>query len=137
MKAAPVLVHRLLRQYDPFAQFFAHRPTLTRVRKAAPVEGYAPVRPEHDAGAHSEFLWDLGRVRFFVDLLDRGCKLDPISADWRWEWSRPVRFVLTDGHHRLCAAWLKKLRLIDVSYSGPVDFLKYLTGERKLPKEYA
>lgn len=135
-----VLVNRLLSHYDPFRQFFNVRPTLTEVRKARMVEGYAPTRPEpSDQLIHcdTELLWDLGRLKFFVELLEKDGKLDPIEGDWRWDNGAPVRFLLVDGHHRLCAAKLARCERIDLDYSGPVDFLKYLKGERELPKEYA
>jgi hypothetical protein len=38
---------------------------------------------------------------------------------------------LLDGHHRLCAAVLRGDQTIPAVFGGWVDFIRYVTGERK------
>ena len=129
-----VLVGRLLRHYDPFPQLFARRPTLAMVQKSPVVNGRVAV-PDFEIPSDA---WERGRIRYFMALYETGQHVDPIELDWKWGQFAPVSLVLLDGHHRLCAASLVKLTRIPVSYGGPVDFLDYLTGERRsVPRGYS
>jgi hypothetical protein len=75
--------------------------------------------------------WHLGRVRFFVEQLHAGVKLDPISVDNVCNRGHVYAVpVLLDGHHRLAASCIAGARTIAASYGGRVDLRRYLTGDR-------
>lgn len=75
--------------------------------------------------------WDFGRVRFFCDEIRAGREFDPIEVDNRC--CGPCIYpepIVVDGHHRLVATKLCGIETIRAYYSGRVDLLEYLTGER-------
>lgn len=76
--------------------------------------------------------WDYGRIRFFYEQLLEGVTLDAIQVDNECGGGRiyPIP-ILLDGHHRLAASHLAGAQIIQASYGGRVDLLRYLTGARK------
>jgi hypothetical protein len=133
-------VERLVGLYNPFRQFFGRRPKLSAVQKARRVGGRDPSRPQYRAERESgmdfrdrEYRWDLGRIRYFVEQLERGAKLDPIEIDNQCDRGHIYGPILLDGHHRLCAAALLRTPTIRAVYGGRVDTLKYLTGKTPHP----
>jgi hypothetical protein len=81
--------------------------------------------------------WHLGRVKFFVNQLQRGLKLRPITIDCNcYGMHVSVEPIVIDGHHRLAAATFVKARRIPVSFSGRVDLRDYLTGKRRTLPDY-
>ena len=127
-----VVVDRLFEFYNPFRQFFARNPTLATIRKT-------PVVPGRDAVFFSqlsdrqETRWNKGRVRYFVELLERGVTLDPVEIDNQCDRGHIYGPILLDGHHRFCAAILLKVPVLRARYGGRVDTLRYLTGKADLP----
>ena len=80
--------------------------------------------------------WHLGRVRFFVEQLRAGVKLDPITVDNVCDRGHIYAVpILVDGHHRFAASFIARARTIAASYSGRVDLRRYLTGHRATPPE--
>jgi hypothetical protein len=139
-----VQVDRLLEFYNPFRQFFFVKRQrkdfmlkgigLSRVRRAKLIAGRDAVEPK--SGSDSVYRrWHTGRIRYFVELLERGDRLDPIEIDNQCDRGGIYGPILLDGHHRLCAAALLKTPTIRASYGGRVDFLKYLTGKTNHPPE--
>jgi len=120
-----VLVKRLTELYDPFSalRFF---PRKGEVERAKPVSKHEP-----DYGKRTR-KYHAGRIKFFIDILAQGGKINPISVDNQCEgghiYPEPT---LLDGHHRLAAAELHGEKWISVSYGGRLDLLRYLQGRRK------
>lgn len=81
--------------------------------------------------------WHASRVRHFYDELLAGRSLTPVMIDC--ECARGHVYpepVLVDGHHRLAAYRLAKRATFPAYYSGRVDVLKYLIGQRRtMPRE--
>lgn len=133
MKVELVHVDRLLGFYDPFKQFFDRTPSLAAVRKTPVVEGRHALRPHELKDSYPDRDWDKGRIRYFVELMEQGAKIDPIEIDNECERGHIYGPLLLDGHHRLCAAALLKVPTIRARYGGRVDTLKYLTGKTPHP----
>ena len=66
----------------------------------------------------------------------RGEEVTPIEVDNKWSGFVPCSLVLLDGHHRLCGAILAGSAHVVVSYSGEVEALRWLKGERPNPPEW-
>lgn len=82
------------------------------------VASYAGVKPiEFVPNDDRDRSYDIGRIAY---LIKNGWK-DPVVMDWLWQGMYPTHPVITDGHHRLCAAALLGERHVVVSYSGPLD----------------
>lgn len=81
-----------------------------------------------------DLTWHYGRVRFFYDELRAGKKLKPVMVDNACYHGRHISTdpILVDGHHRLAAHWFAKSKTIPAYYSGRVDLLEYLTGQRRV-----
>lgn len=73
-----------------------------------------------------------GRIRYFIQKLNDGEKLEPISMDnmcgSNYIYPEPI---VIDGHHRLCAAEIANSKKIPAIYNGRIDLLNYLKGRRK------
>lgn len=121
-----ILVNRLLRHYDPFDFLFgkSHR-DLTDEFFNVPWVGFVP---GWDRSKHKNY--DRRRIAYFIRKLRAGESIDPIELDneifGRSTWG-PL--IITDGHHRACAAILVRRRRIHCEYSGLVATLKWLKGE--------
>ena len=77
-----------------------------------------------------------GRIRYFRDQFLTGEAVPPIELDNRWGRYAPYGLVLEDGHHRLCGAILAASDHVVASYSGEVEALRWLKGERSSPPEW-
>lgn len=119
-----ILVNRLLRHYDPFEFLFEERPIQPGFFQIAPIEFV----PAWDRPNHKDY--DRRRIAYFVNKLSRDEPVDPIELDneifGQSTWGPPI---ITDGHHRSCAAILVRRRRIECEYSGLVATLKWLKGE--------
>lgn len=81
--------------------------------------------------------YDERRVRFFVDELHAGRKLDPIQIDSRWHYNRPDPPSVIDGHHRYVAAVIAGEKKIAADCGGVVSMIRWLEGKRKtVPKGF-
>lgn len=125
-----IILGRLLKFYDPLHVFdtddrLRHFVTTRQLPSVAPAE-FRPM-PERDADYH------VGRVRFFADALRARKKLDPVEMDNECSYGNIGAPIIVDGHHRAIAHMLVRSRRVDVSYSGRVDTLRYLRGEKRLP----
>jgi len=98
--------------------------------------GYPPqpkfIREDKRPG-DDDLAWHYGRVRYFYDELQEGKRLKPLMVDnvchGHHISNEPV---LVDGHHRLAAHWFARRRTFPAFYSGRVDLLEYLTGQRRM-----
>lgn len=122
-----ILVERFLEYYDPF--------DVLELDRAATEADLFRVDVQKIFGtATGGIEWDIGRIRYFWEELDRGRTLDPVAVKG-WEESRGHLFgnpVLVDGHHRLCAANLFGLERIPAEWlAGPLEVLSWLKGRRK------
>lgn len=83
--------------------------------------------------------WDLGRIRWFVEEIERGAALDPIeleSQSFQYRIGYPVVWgppTVQDGNHRLAAAAIVGLERIPSTFGGPLTTLRWLEGKRKTP----
>jgi len=78
--------------------------------------------------------WHLGRVRFFVEQLQAGVKLDPIVVDNVCDRGHIYAVpLIVDGHHRFAASCIARAPTIAASYGGRVDLRRYLTGDLATP----
>lgn len=75
-----------------------------------------------------------GRIHYFVQCLQDGIKLDPISIDndCGHNLILPIPVVL-DGNHRFIAHIILGIPRIPAHYGGRVDLLRYLEGKRMTP----
>jgi hypothetical protein len=132
-----VLVDRLRAVYWPS---FLHGWTLDRVLSVEPVASFVPNRERWALAllAGSEDPYDLGRVRYFYEVLKTGGSVDPISVDTHVyptrggppTWGNPF---VDDGRHRFVAAVLAECRTIPASCGGLVEQVNWLTGKTKKP----
>jgi hypothetical protein len=127
-----VLTRRVLEFVDPWwtlaalrGEVFAH-PTRAQI-ETAPIQPFQPEEQRNEK-------YDLGRVRFFVEVLRRGQDLPPVVMDNRCL-GRSIlpEAILTDGHHRLAAAAHDGLEWLPAYYSGRVDVLEWLQGAATRP----
>ena len=87
--------------------------------------------------AHVDRAWHVGRVRYFMERIDSGWKLDPIEVEsrvfWRHMSSMPVWCgpKITDGQHRFAAAAICGLQTIPATFDGVITTINWLTGQRK------
>lgn len=128
-KVDKLLVDRLTSLYTPANRLASlGEATLTECRAARVRACY---EHEESIERHSR-SWHLGRVRYFVEELERGAGLTPIVVDNLCSNGRiyPEPIVI-DGHHRLIASKLTGAPIILAEYSGRIDLLRYLTGHRK------
>lgn len=124
-----VLVARLKECYWPR---WVHEWTIERVRAAGTRPIHCGYREERDE------QWDIGRVHHFVQVLERGDAIDPVSIESHVygngmappSWGPPFVY---DGHHRFAAAVLTKQETIAASFGGLVTTLNWLVGRRKNP----
>jgi hypothetical protein len=120
-----VLVDRLVELYDPFLRvaepLWKKEKWIPKIQKAKP-------EPYDQSLGSASTRWHAGRIKWFMDPAH---KIDAIEIDNEWATYTPVGIVLTDGHHRLCAAVLLGLKKIPASYSGCIAMLRYLKGLRK------
>lgn len=130
-----VLTKRLMAglRYDPFRAL--------DLRRRPNVDAVKPVRKYQDDGLR-DTAYHLGRIRYFRDMLLRqGLKPAPIEVDNDWTrggsitWE-PAGICIIDGHHRLCGAILAGAERVRIMYSGRVDGLAWLAGERSRPPEW-
>lgn len=135
-----VLVGRLFRAYE---HFWYDRSNFKGVTIPM-LSKYRPVAEHMDERLRSNpdkfrtkgiVDYDLGRLRYFVEILQAGGELDPIEVDNNcWGMNILPEPIVTDGHHRLVAYKLVKRRTIPAKYSGRLDVLAYLKGlVAKLP----
>lgn len=76
--------------------------------------------------------WHAGRIRYFMDLIKAGEKLDPAWIDNECSRSHILAEpIVTDGHHRLIAHLYSDDEHVQVCYSGRIDVLRFLQGRRK------
>ncbi len=114
--------------------------TLEDIRYVRTVSDYVQPwnRPGNRPDTKPEVLrqWDLGRVRFFVEELRHGRKLDPIHIETTVHgsisspaiWGNPI---IEDGHHRAAAAVALGEQYIRVSFGGLISQRDWLTGKRR------
>jgi len=128
----PVEVLRLL-QYlpDPFEVLGVERST--NFDKVSPQLMYVEDEMERGEGPGRDVEYSIGRIRHFRDLFLEGKEATPIELDNKWGPHSPVSLALIDGHHRLCGAILAKSVHVVAAYSGEVEALKWLKGERRTP----
>lgn len=123
-----ILVGRLYSAYDPFSALFGdYVPKACYSPQTEPAE-FITVEARWKLSIADLDQWNCGRIAFFRRALRRRKKTDPIELDneaFRWSLGGPI---VTDGHHRLCAAILEKRRHIRCSYSGLVKTLQWLKG---------
>lgn len=84
----------------------------------------------HGPGGRTTY-YDRGRVRFFAELYLSGYHCDPLVIDNVCDRGHILpQAALIDGYHRLCGALLAGRSRIPISYSGRLDVLRWLCGER-------
>jgi len=119
-----VLVRRVLRLHNPWHGLGLEMGGFkTRLREYPP-------QPKYLKGTRTK-TYHLSRVRFFMETLASGGKVDPIELDNRWSHMTPVALILEDGNHRLIAAAMTKTKTIPACYSGEMRILAWLKGKRK------
>lgn len=130
-RATAVLVRRILRLYDPwYVLGLTRRGLAARLRSKTlqPVE-HVEVFSRADEYHPARVLWFVNRLRSGR----RRPRMDPISLDNSFDrWFSLVGLVLVDGHHRLIAAAVTQQTWITCTYSGRVDLLEWLKGNRRL-----
>jgi len=130
-KVDHILVQRFVRLYSWwFDESLYRKVKLRDLLKHPPRPNFIreDKRPDDD-----DLAWHYGRVRFFYDRLIAGKKLNPVMIDNACYGSHISNEpVLTDGHHRLAAYWFAKSKTMPAYYSGRVDLLEYLTGQRRV-----
>jgi hypothetical protein len=101
----------------------------TNFDKAVPV---AKFKADDDTSVKDkrDEAYSLGRIRYFRDLFLQEKEVTPIDVDNKWSGFSPYSLVLLDGHHRLCGAILAGRDHVVASYSGEVEALRWLKGER-------
>jgi hypothetical protein len=119
-----VIVDRLLRVYDPLDAL--RLPDIEEVKnlvsKAVPEAFYA-----HHGARDPDY--DVGRIRYFVDVLRADGFMDPIKINNDWAMNKFAGVVLVDGHHRLLGAYFAGAETIPAQYAGIVNVLDWLTGD--------
>lgn len=128
-----LLVRRLVKLYDPWTAI-GLAPDFTWLKSATPVSVF---KPELVMDEERDMEYHKGRVKFFVDQLQKGLELEPIEVDNACEGCHIYPYpVVPDGNHRLLAYWAAKRKTIPATYGGRIDLLKYLEGKsRKKPEE--
>lgn len=126
-----ILVARLLQFYDPFYLLFDRRPALDTFEHV-PVQRYPWAGGIYRTPSRQ---WHLGRVRFFLDAFRAGQDCDPLDIDNHCDHGYIYGPIVDDGHHRLCAAVLARRERVPVFYSGRLDTLRFLTGQRQTAPE--
>lgn len=132
-----IILRRFLPYYVPWFGF--------EVMKVRELLSYPPY-PEYveELRRPEDPSWHAGRVRHFYDELLAGRSLTPVMIDCECGVTdpegRPAYIypepLLVDGHHRLAAYRLAKRATFPAYYSGRVDVLKYLIGQRRtMPRE--
>lgn len=125
----PVLVFRLVPHLpDPFKILGVPRDTnFDRVKPQTRYvnDSYSRLKNERNPD------YSRGRIRYFRDKFRAGSKVPPIEVDNEWSGFQPCGLVLNDGHHRLCGAILSGCNHVVVAYSGEVEMLRWLKGERQ------
>ena len=122
-----LIVQRLLGEYDAWYYLGLERmPTLEEVM-GHEEQGYVECEKRPSGAA-----WHLGRIRTLIREISSGGAAEPVGVDNRcWMGSILPEPIVTDGHHRLIAYALLGRETVPASYSGRVDVLRYLTGDRK------
>lgn len=124
-----LLVARFVAYYDPFE-------VLELDAKKAEERLFSVRTQKVYDSSDGSVEWDIGRIRFFWEKLDRRKPLDPILARaWHHDGEQVESLragypVLIDGHHRLCAAVLYGVERIVAYWEGRADMAEWLTGER-------
>lgn len=120
-----LLTERLEKVYDPFSMLGLSRETLTlqvQMGSKDPVVDHAEYTDRNES-------YHVGRVRYFVERLLLGGHLTPVVLDNACAYGHVYpELVVLDGHHRMCAYLLAGRARVPASYSGRVDFLRYLCG---------
>lgn len=130
-----VIVKRLVKLYDPRNRAFP-RETHPALNSALLTPAYLnQVRPqlEHVDYDQRSSNYHVGRVRYFVDRLRSGEAVEAIELDAYCSGMYIGGPIVVDGHHRLMAHWILRKRRIQVSFSGRLNVLKYLKGNRRTP----
>jgi hypothetical protein len=96
--------------------------TIDAVRRARPISKW-----REDDGTRS-LRYDLGRIRYFMDRIERRSRVEPVWVQTRW--GKPK---LWDGRHRLAAHLFAGKERIAVRFGGPRALLKWLSGEGEQP----
>ncbi len=123
-----VLVHRLLRLYNPWKGIELERPRFfISVMRADPIEQYSE---------HGYEGYDPGRVRYLLDKILGGWTPDPIEIDNYFSYGRFSGLALLDGHHRLIAAHYARLKTIPAIVGGWVALSEWLCGTRRTMPEW-
>jgi hypothetical protein len=112
---------------DPFGRWTTNRPvTVDEVMEAftngsdrAAAESYS-----HETPGNMSVLWHANRIAYLM----RNGWDDPIDIDVGIPSLGYYPYILTDGHHRLCAAILTGERFIKAQVSGSVDYAFELFG---------
>ena len=128
-----VLVSRLYQQVDPFhvlGWIAGGRPRLETIMRHSPLD-FVPL------SVRSPFpRYDYGRISFFVRRLRAKDSVEPIELDCFCDRHHIYpEVVVLDGHHRFCAHLLLQKRRLPVLFSGRIDVLEWLRGERRLCPE--
>ncbi len=118
-----ILIPRLRQYVDPFYNLGV---------KPFGLRDTCRVLPRNFAG-HTKRgpTYHRGRVRAILDKIEGGWTMDSIWVDNKRHGSQilPTAFI-ADGYHRFIAAGLLGWMRISAEYTGRVDVLAYLTGER-------
>jgi len=128
MQQETVLVDRLVRALP----YPASRVCGGDVRKAWTAKPWVQWAEEMSDTRESE-AYHLGRIRYFLDMLESGILLPAIEIDNECSGCdiHPIP-ILLDGHHRLVAAELYGSKRIGVEYGGRMDLLMWLSGESEV-----
>lgn len=129
------LVGRLKRCYWPAEIFDVY--TREAVLSATPEPRF---RDETWRGRRDpdDLSYDFGRVRFFMQQIRRGVRLDPIVVETTVYpmhsgpsvWGPPH---IEDGHHRFAAAVLARSRRIAMAFGGLLSTRDWLVGTTHKP----
>jgi hypothetical protein len=127
-----ILVDRFVDLYDPLGHVGLEDADLADIQDILPVAACIDRAVLRKCPSRRK---DLGRVRYFLEVLLAGGAIDAIEVDNETSLYAIGGPVLIDGHHRLIAAWLAGRRRVSCRYSGRVDILRWLKGKGKKPRD--
>lgn len=129
-----LLLHRLNAMYGWKDNFYFRKGRRSYDKYPAVSAFIDEADRKHD---YESIAWHMGRVRFFIEKLEAGKKLDPIHVDNYCGYDRIYpEPIIVDGHHRFIASKVTKQKYIWALYSGRTDVRDYLEGKtRRPPKE--
>lgn len=123
--ACSIILARLAEWHDPFVTLKLSKST--DFMDAEPRVDFVP-------NIRRTRAYDVGRIRYWVELLLLGERVPPVQVDNEcWDNMICPVPILVDGNHRMAAHMLVGSDRISAEYGGRLDVLSYLQGRRKKP----